>query len=164
MMTLKRFKMLLDSYGADLQRWPQEERGEAQALLADSAVAQSWYSEAMRLDAAIAAASASEDEGLWPAGEMDAALMRVRLGVEAQIAQRTVPVRGPQTAGRYFPLRWLGMATGGGFVVTAGLLIGLTTATSSMSEAGTDTVLAMLQPAPIPALADFGGEDGSDAR
>lgn len=163
-MTLKRFKMLLDSYGADLQRWPREECDEAQTLLAKSAQARSWHSEARHLDAMLAAAGASEDERLWPAGEMDAALMRMRLGVEAQIIQKTAPLRGRKMAGWAFPVRWLGMATGGGLAVTAGLLIGLTYATSSVSAAGTDTVLAMLQPAPIPALADFGGEDGSDAR
>ena len=36
-MTLKRFKQLLDAYGADLARWPAGERVAARALLAADA-------------------------------------------------------------------------------------------------------------------------------
>lgn len=163
MMTLKHFTTLLDSYGADLRRWPGNAGDEAQYLLAHSAQARARLAEARHLDTALAAAGTGADARLWPPGEMDAALARLRLGVAARIAQKAVPRRGLQAAGWDVPMRWLGMATGGGLAVTAGLLIGLTTATHSMSGAG-DTVFAMLQPAPLPVLADMGGDDGTTAR
>jgi len=148
------------SYGADLQRWPDEVRGEAQALLNVSPQARALLDEARTLADAIAAASAREDAAHWRLGEQAAALARVRSGVEARIASSTGRRRAsrrsgwaPAGEGHWAPslhLRWVGMATGSGFAIMAGLLIG----SMYNSAAGPDTVLTMLQPAPIHILAD----------
>jgi hypothetical protein len=166
MLTLKRFQALVDSYGANLVRWPQEERSEAEALLAVSGEARTCLEQARRLDAVITSTSIGKETTFWPAGEEDAALARLRLGVEARIA-REQAARNKRTRRSavdwvsFFPLRWLGVATSGGFAVAMGLLLGLTYTTSPgpspAAGADTDTVLAMLQPAPMQVLADFGG-------
>jgi len=50
-MTPERFHALLDSCGADLQRWPEAERAAARALLAsDSAALRAAHAEAAMLD------------------------------------------------------------------------------------------------------------------
>ncbi|MBI3517071.1 MAG: hypothetical protein HY060_23820 [Proteobacteria bacterium] len=50
-MTLKRFKQLLDTYGADLARWPVEERRAARALVAADPRARQARDETAELDA-----------------------------------------------------------------------------------------------------------------
>ncbi len=49
------------------------------------------------------------------------------------------------------PLRWIGLATGGGLVIMAGVLIG---ALYSAAPAQSGGLMAMLQPAPIHMLTD----------
>ena len=164
MITLERFRALIDSYGGDLQRWPETERGAARALLAHSAEACALLEKAWEVDQTVASAVAREDVRLWPAGEQDDALARLRLGVGARIAQEATAHRHVYLSflpgWLIFPsMRGLGMATGGGFAVAAGLVIGLTCATSSVAASETDTVFAILQPAPIPVLAELGGGD-----
>jgi len=157
---------MIDSYGARFHLWPEKGRSEIPYLLARSAEARAKLEEGQRLDEAIASASAYEDALLWPPGEEDAALARLRLGVAARIAKQQA-MRGKVQADddadwlAYFKLRWLRLAAGGGFAMAAGLLIGLTVATGSPSGPETDTVLAMLQSAPISVMSDFGDEDGS---
>lgn len=164
MVTLKRFRALIDSYGADLRRWPKSQRGTAQDLLDRSPEARVLLEEARQLDQVIASAAAHEDARLWPAGEQGAALARLRLGVEAQIAQKALAHRHAHMSFMpdwltFLSVRGLGMATGGGVAVAAGLAMGLTYAANPAS--GTDTVFAMLQPAPLPVLAEFGGGEGT---
>jgi hypothetical protein len=50
-MTLKRFKQLLDAYGADLARWPVDERQAARMLLAADPRARQARAETAELDA-----------------------------------------------------------------------------------------------------------------
>lgn len=152
MMTLRRFRAMADIYGADLRRWPEEVRGEAEALVTVSLQARTFLDEARRLDDAIEAASAHEDAVLWRPGEQDAALARLRSGVEARIAAsaRRLPAAGGGRGILSLRLRWLGMATGGGFAVMAGLLIGALYVSAPEPEG----VLMLLQPAPIQVLAD----------
>ena len=50
-MTLKRFRQLLDTYGADLARWPVEERGAARALVVADPRARQARDETAELDA-----------------------------------------------------------------------------------------------------------------
>lgn len=52
-MELERFRSLLDAYGAAPERWPEEERAAATALLADSVDARTFLSEAALLDKAL---------------------------------------------------------------------------------------------------------------
>jgi hypothetical protein len=160
MLTLRRFKALADSYGAELQRWPDEVRGEAEALLNASPEARRFLAEAQTLDDVIEAASAQEDTMLWPPGEQSAALARLRSGVAARLTSS--PPRRP--VGRFLgwaPLGeayraisvyfgWVGLATGSGFAIVAGLLIGSMYAPTSAPH----DVLTMLQPAPLQILAN----------
>src|SRR4051812_19954258 len=49
-MTLKQFKHLLDAYGADVQRWPAEDRRAARALLARDPAAHAAQHAAAEID------------------------------------------------------------------------------------------------------------------
>lgn len=162
MLTLNQFKAMADSYGADLRRWPEEVRTEAEALLDDAAVsarARAILADAWILDEAIAAASALETTTAWHPGESDAALARLRAGVTARIEsatgrqrtgliERVLAATGREAVSRHFG--WAGMATSAGLAVLAGILIG-----SMYSPAATpDTLLSVLQPAPIQVLAE----------
>jgi hypothetical protein len=164
MMTLGRFRVLLDSYGADPQRWPQGSRADAQKLLSSSTAARAMREEAERLDAAIAAATAREDATLARLSPPDAALQRLRSRVAARIAtearrpteQRMAWMLAAGVERLLSPalfssrLQWAGMATAGGFAIVAGLLLGAMYATPPAA----DSVLSMLQSAPIVILAD----------
>lgn len=152
MLTLRRFRTMIDSYGADPLRWPDEMRAGALALLDSSAEARAAFREARRLDHAIEAARARDDSMLRHPDEQAAALARVRSGVAARIA--TSKARRPTDWDvgwmQSLQMRWIGMATSGGLAIAAGLLIGATYA----SRPEFDTVLSMLQPVPIHILAD----------
>ena len=162
MLTLQRFKIMADSYGANPQRWPEELRREAEMLLNVSTEARALLEEARKLDEAIDAARAAEDAGRWGPGEQSAALARLRSGVEARIA--STPHRlsdrrrgfGLATGigSQWIPsvrLYLLGMAAAGSCAVMVGFLIG----SIYVSEPASDSALAMLlQPAPIHILSD----------
>jgi hypothetical protein len=161
MLTLKRFAALAESYGGDLRRWPDDTRGEAQALLNVSPQARSIIDDAQKLDSAIEAAGLHEDHQLLPPGEQEAALARLRTGVTARIAaaeagtsanrQSRLMLMMVALAGSPQP-RWAaGMATAAALAILAGLWLGGIGATAS----ATDTVLSLLQrPPSIQILAD----------
>jgi len=144
MLTLKRFVALAASYGADLGRWPEDMRDEADALLAASPEARMLLEEARTLDKALVGPA------VWQHGEQEAALVRLRNGVEARIAGGAVPepARRPP---RRLHLRWLGMATGSGLAIAAGLAIGVLDVPAASSP---DIVQMMFQPAPIDILVE----------
>jgi hypothetical protein len=52
-MTLSEFQRLLNTWGSDLQRWPEGERERAAALLRDSAAARELRAEEQQLDRAL---------------------------------------------------------------------------------------------------------------
>jgi hypothetical protein len=133
MLTLRRFQTLLDSYGADVGRWPEETRSAAQALLQSSGDARALQEEARELDDMIAAAGAHEEQSRWRTGEQDVAMARLRARVSARIARPT---------GTYH-LRWVGFATTGAFAVIAGLMIG---ALYESGQAGQGALAPLLQP------------------
>ena len=158
MLTLRQLQTLLDSYGADVGRWPEETRADARALLQSSGDARALQEEACELDDMIAAAGAHEDESRWRTGERDVAMARLRARVSARIA--TVPVKrpallqvwmsgvlGPREAGERsaaaYHLRWVGFATTGAFAVIAGLMIG---AMYESGQAGQGALAPLLQP------------------
>jgi hypothetical protein len=159
MLRLRQFRAMADSYGGDLQRWPQEMRREAQALLNVSPQARAFLEEARALDDAIATASARSDAAARRIGEDDAVLAKLRSGVAARIA---VPMPRRQPAGWHHAralfrqvkefisanLVWVGMATSGSLAVFAGFLFG----TLYASPPASDLVLSILQPVHI--LAD----------
>jgi hypothetical protein len=172
MLTLKRFAALAASYGGDLRRWPEDARGEAQALAKTSSQARDILADAQKLDAALDAAGTHEDRLLLSGDEQAAALARLRAGVAARIATaEAAPISAAAAnrrsgwmsamTSRFMALRFAGwprlgwaagMATVGCLAILAGLWLGGIAATSS----ATDTVLTLLQPAPpsIQILAD----------
>jgi hypothetical protein len=159
MMTLKRFRVLADSYGADLQRWPEEMLGPARAFLIASPEARAILDVAHELDDAIEAASARESAVRWPPGEQEAALARLRAGVASRIVSTTARPPpylrllswGGGAGAASLRLRRVGLATGCAFAIIAGLLIGSMTRSAPAPE-GALTML--LQPASIEILAD----------
>lgn len=160
MMTLKRFRALTQSYGADLQRWPQEERGAAQELSGSSAEARALLEQERSLDEAIAAATAHEDAERLQHGAQDAALDRLRAGVSARIATKELQAKsggrlgwllGGASHGSSLRLR-LGLATSGAFAIIAGALIGGMYGPAAPAPVG--ALSALLQPAALEILAD----------
>ena len=181
MLTLKRFKALTDSYGADPRRWPEAVRGDAEVLLRLSPEARRMLASARELDEAINATSDPEDT--LPPSEEKAAMLRLRAGVAARLAEAAsheavgrevappAPMRSTARRGNIAARRrlgWLrsgmspftqwptfvrvaGMAAAGGLIVAAGLLLGSMDATGPTAQVD---VLAMLQPSPLPFLAD----------
>ncbi|MDB5370771.1 MAG: hypothetical protein JWP20_2329 [Roseomonas sp.] len=81
-MTITRFARLLDTFGADLRRWPAEEAAKARHLLAGSDEAQALLRRAALLDAALRDSRASPDT---------AALERMRAHVAQHVARRPLP-------------------------------------------------------------------------
>lgn len=158
MLSLRRFKSLVDSYGADPRRWPSEVRDDAQALLEVSADARGLLGQARRLDKALAASSRHHAEE-WQIREQ-AALARLQSSVEARIApaeQRSTDRGSNWTIAAIrrtlVPnLPWVGVATAGSVAVAAGLVIG-GLYTSALPPAS-DALLSMLEPAPIHFLAE----------
>ena len=158
MMTLRRFRTLADSYGADLQRWPESLRRPALDLLDSSAEAQAIMSRAKELDEAIAAAGAARDAHHWDGKSSAAALHRLRQNVSARI-QRPPPGVAPEfdrsdarTANRRRPrhVGWVGFATAAGLAVVAGLTLGIFYSPSAQPP----DLTALLQPAPMQLLTD----------
>lgn len=158
MMTLRRFRTLADSYGADLQRWPESLRGQARALLDSSADAQAVMTRARELDEALAAAAAARDGRLWKGESADAAVHRLRQSVSTRL-RRPRPGGAPVFAGndahaaaRYRPrhVGWVGYATAAGIAVVAGLTLGILYSPTAQQP----DLTALLQPAPLQLLTD----------
>lgn len=154
MLTLKRFKTMTDSYGADLLRWPEQERAAAQTFLERSAEARTLLADARVLDEALAVAGARQSATHRRNNHEEVALARLRSGVAKRIAVASgrsrvslmewalsVTIRGALSK----PSRWAGLATACSVAVVAGLVIG-----SLYSPTGaSDVLLTLLQPEPI---------------
>ena len=152
MMPLSRFAALADSYGGDIGRWPEIFRDEARALAAASAEARARLAEAARLDAALMAGSRRALETLLPPGAEDAAVARLRRGVAGRIAATSLATTAPRAAwlarlaDRLPALpRLAGLATAGGVVVMAGLLVGALT----VAQPDGDALVSLMQPTPL---------------
>lgn len=158
MMTLRRFRTLADSYGADLQRWPERLRGQALAMLDSSAEAQAVIRRARELDDVITKAGSARLERLWGGESADAALHRVQKNVSARIRRpasagvTTLDAMRSRAASRYRPrpAQWIGLATAASLAVIAGLSLGILYAPSASQE----DLTALLQPAPLQVLND----------
>ncbi len=158
MLSVRRFRALIDSYGADLRRWPDSDRPPAQLLLEALPEARRLLDEARRLDEKIAAAAARQDAELWAKDEPDAALARLRDRIAVRIAARTaaLPLRrrplGWTVAGfgraHSAAFRHVSMVAGSGAAVVIGLWIGWVQSTPSAPV----DLLTMLQLASIRGL------------
>lgn len=169
MLTLKRFKALTDSYGAEPERWPASVRADAAALLRVSPEAQQLLAEARELDNTIHAVRERADAVNWPPGEEAAALARLRAAVATRVAGATRQesadrARGAGASRHHWLWSWMSpvaqwsssarlaaMAAAGGVIIAAGLLLGSMDVTHPAPQVD---VLAMLQPDPLPFLAD----------
>ena len=158
MLTLRRFKALAESYGANPARWPEPSRTDAEALLRLSPQARAIVEREKPLDDALDDAAARED-AVAPS-DQTAALARLRSGVGARIAtlgrdrERGRRFGSVSTtrfgAAPVFGPRRLATAAAAGLVVAAGIWFGSQYAAPSKSG----DVLAMLQPAPLHFLLD----------
>lgn len=154
MMPLSRFAALVDSYGGDIGRWPEIFRAEARALAAASAQARARLAEAARLDTALLAGARRDLETLLPPEAQDAAVERLRRGVAGRIAAPSLAPE-PRAAWRSWLADQLpalprltklaGLATAGGMVVMAGLLVGALT----VAQPDGDTLVSLMQPTPL---------------
>lgn len=167
MMSLKQFKALAERYGADLVHWPDRQRLEAQILLNQdgsyAGMASQILARERPLDAAIVAALEADETDSWQDGEQDAALERLRAGIDRQIA-RSIPT-SPRPAWHYgilygafrrLPglslagsLRWFGVTAGSGLMVASGFWCG--SMQSSMLARPVD-LFSALQIAPLSGL------------
>lgn len=85
-MNMEQFQDLLDRHGADLGRWPREERTQAEHLVADNAEARAALTQARRLDAALSRLIDKQDAD-------DAAVMRVVAKLNARpLPRQKVPL------------------------------------------------------------------------
>jgi hypothetical protein len=157
MMTLKQFQKLAESYGADLRRWPERSRPQAQTLLDSSAEARGIIALARELDDAIRAAGSARSENIWSGDRPEAALVRLRNTVAARIGAPGAAAGGSATEGfvgfargRPGPVRWIRLATAASVAIVAGVTLGIV-----YSPAATQPdLLAVLQPQPIQLLND----------
>jgi hypothetical protein len=143
MLTLKRFKTMTDSYGADLLRWPEQERAAAQTLLEECAEARALLADARMLDDALAIASARRSAAHLRNYNEEATLARLRSGVAARIAATGGRSRGWSSPG------WVSLATAGSLAVVAGLVIG---GLYNPPGASSDALITLLQPTPLDKL------------
>jgi hypothetical protein len=115
-MTLEQLEYRLAVYGANLHRWPEEQRRDARELLDASAQAEQLYRQARGLEQVL---------DLW-AVEPDGQALAARIIQQARhLTQEPPPVLIPRTfgLGRFLPLWPSAVALGLAFVL--GLLIGL---------------------------------------
>jgi hypothetical protein len=159
-MKMTRFQALVLSYGAQLQRWPDSERSEAEALLAVSAQARRIVDEALVLDKALEYASDKWTSEGWQAEEQDAALANLRSVVASRIARppyarqvraqpETSTLQGWVLLARALRHGGWGLATSGALAVAIGIFVGWMQAPQPEPV----NVISMLESAPIRMLA-----------
>ncbi|HYO94468.1 MAG TPA: hypothetical protein VER33_08140 [Polyangiaceae bacterium] len=119
-MTLKRFKTLVTAYGGQLARWPEAERGAAEALLEVSEPARAWLAEEAILDATLEA---------FPIPSLSPAL-------EQRLTQ--IPLRSPKATRPRWPFKSL-WAPAVGWAAAAAIGVILGAAMEDPVEASTDT-------------------------
>ena len=156
MMTLKRFRTLADSYGADFQRWPERLRPEARRFLESSAEAHEILARAGELDRAIVAAGVARRDSVWSGGS-DAALVRLRNGVAARIrltdpgaAITAQVISAPVVRNAPQRIGWFSLATAASVAILAGVMLGIRYSPAPPQQ----DVLALLQPAPVQLLGE----------
>ena len=152
MLKIERFTALVRSYGANSDLWPVEERGDALALLEICKAARAVLAEERLLDDALAGALEHQESPRMSPVEHDSAVARLRTNVAARIARASAEPSGFR--GRFFAhvrglwpdLNWLGLSSGSGIAVAAGLFIGMHF--PALSASG--DLLSTLQVASIP--------------
>jgi anti-sigma factor RsiW len=123
-LALGRFEALLDLHGADLARFPEEERAAAAALLAADPRAQRLHAQALALEAGLSGMAEPEPS---------AALRR---------AVAEIPLRHPQPAAGAAPLLPLRWRSAWALVASAALMVALGALSGSMTRGVDLTALA----------------------
>lgn len=83
-LTLDRFETLLDAYGGDLSRWPDDARGAAQSFLKASSEARALHAGSRALDRLLAKASKPD------AGQIDRLAQRIVSAARAEVASDVI--------------------------------------------------------------------------
>ena len=136
-----RFKAILDAYGAEPSRWPQDERDAALRFMAEDVRAEAWIDEARALDGLLA-------EGFAPADAEadDAQQARVLAHMLMNPATNVVafPRRqaSPSSQRRILPLIWTGIGLA---ACLAGATVGIKVGLSSMDDVRAQRVLDLAQ-------------------
>ena len=134
-MRLQRFHRLLDIHGADLARWPAEDRATAQRLLAEDPSAEAARRRARRLEACLDSFAPSVD-----------------LRAAARITRRlaSLPAQRRFAAWRRPAFEWLGLAPpwpGLAALATMamlGFLVGASNVDSLFTQAGDEDISALV--------------------
>jgi len=137
----ERFKTLLDAYGADPARWPQEEREAALAWQRDnSVIAQSWIDEALAIDALLDTVSEAERLTLEDSRSLHWRTMTL---LAQHMPSAEIVALKPRV--RPAPVIW---ATGIGIAACiAGALFGVNLSLSSLGDLRAQAVLEQAQTA-----------------
>jgi hypothetical protein len=142
-MTENRFREILESYGAEPKRWPQEERAEAVSYMLDHATrVQPWLDEARATDGLLNTLSEADRLSLedsrslhWQTLEHLARRMPEEAGQVIAFRPRAhLPVRAP--------LLW---AVAGMAACIAGALFGISFSLSTLGDLRAQTVLEQAQ-------------------
>jgi hypothetical protein len=147
-LTISRFRVLADSYGANLQRWPESVRAQARALLQDSAQARQIFSQARRVDEAIDALTRERGAHLGSDDSAEAALARLRQRVAVRIGpEANGEARSPAFASISRPQRhWIGLTAAAGVATLLGFAVGFLLYVPVIPD---QDLIALLQPSPI---------------
>jgi hypothetical protein len=114
MMNVKQLEQILTVYGADMARWPEESRGAARALLAESQDARNLYKQAEALDLALDAFTPPP----LPAG------LAVRAANESLLRVRSMKKKSGFSLPKFsFGIRGFWMPAGGLVAVTAAFVL-----------------------------------------
>ncbi|HTK86010.1 MAG TPA: hypothetical protein VL625_13080 [Patescibacteria group bacterium] len=114
MMDVKQLEKIMSVYGADMARWPEEMRGPARALLADSQAARNLYKQAEALDHALDAFTPPP----LPAG------LAVRAANESLMRARTMKKKPGFALPKFsFGAKGFWMPAGGLVAVTAAIVL-----------------------------------------
>jgi hypothetical protein len=130
-MTARRFRDILDAYGADPVRWPDGEREAARAFAASNAEASEWLAEARSLDDMMAV--------------VDAVEVSERLHfqtVAKMIAANDVTGPMPEEAPRRFAMFWAGAGLA---ACLAGVVLGMNLSLQSLDDLRAQSVLEQAQ-------------------
>ncbi|MBO1325748.1 hypothetical protein K2X14_12425 [Acetobacter sp. TBRC 12305] len=147
MFSHERFKILAETYGASLSRWPEAEREKAAALLASSPQARALLAAQQEVDTLLSGAFAA-DQALYDQQteleKPDAAVMRLSLIVGEKISHKQQARSAWWTLSRLLArvgsarrratLRWGVIALGAGAAAISGFWLGWKPTTSTSAD------------------------------
>jgi ElaB/YqjD/DUF883 family membrane-anchored ribosome-binding protein len=148
-LTISRFRTLAQSYGSDLQRWPEDVRAQARALLRESGQARRIVAEARRLDEAIEASAPERHARTWAGESPETSLSRLRQRIAVRIEavdscrSRSAALASARWSQRR---RWIGMAAAASAATVVGFILGFLLFAPVRPQPG---LIALLQPSPI---------------